>query len=914
MIASSSRPRSPSPPSTPHRRRRTRRSVSAGGVQLRRGSSATHDEQPPRSESQVYSQSQTYSPPAQRFSRLFNTVLGSPFLTTSDPEYFPPDLEFLDGSPTAVPRNYTVTRPSSPTPTADFSIIGHDEFDGYTPDVFLSYNTFPGRRVTGYSRIYSGLAPSISTPHFSPSSYPSTHQSPLRSLLRIWETLSSPAKHLSSSQSAGSSRSGSPRGFTSSSNRHTLHGCNFPTPIRGKGKGKAPVIPSFTEDADGSSAAYIDYSELPPLDGEEGELIDDEACFIDIRAVTGIDILTLLPIELALDILCQLDKEDALPTIISCLSVSKAWRALASDNSVWRSMFLQRWGINLKRAKARKVLKERKPEIPFDLAADTLRGAPLRRAGAIFPGRILSSGSPHPQPSGPTSRIRRATEWEWKRRSMSVGSIAGPSSGPSKAARIGLPAGFRLRRSPVLTSAPIIPPLVDRVPSTRRRRASTSSIGTTYTFLPPPAQAPLTLDWRNLFRERYELEKRWAGTARNPPPEPPLPSPIPTPQPGTPTVGNGPLAPASPLPSPSLQPNTSSSYRPNDIYEPKVLRLSGHRDSVYCLEFDSRRIITGSRDQTVRVWSIKTGKCLGVFWGVHTGSVLCLKFEGDWEDKDEGDDATGSLLPGPSTGSSQTPRKGFMVTGSSDCNVIVWELETVSAERDVFGRQPPPSPLPKDAEEKNVAGTPVAWLTGHTGGVLDLRIDQKWIVSCSKDAVIRVWNRETLTPHRTLRGHEGPVNAVGLQGERVVSASGDGKMILWDIESGERLRTFEGHDRGLACIEFKDDLIVSGSNDCKIKIWSAKSGECLKTLVGHEALVRALSFDPRNGRLVSASYDKTIKLWDLATGKMVREFKNIHTSHIFDVKFDVARIVSTSHDQKIVVLDFSHGLDTSLFL
>lgn len=78
-----------------------------------------------------------------------------------------------------------------------------------------------------------------------------------------------------------------------------------------------------------------------------------------------------------------------------------------------------------------------------------------------------------------------------------------------------------------------------------------------------------------------------------------------------------------------------------------------------------------------------------------------------------------------------------------------------------------------------------------------------FLLFSSKDAVIRVWNRRTLSLHRTLRGHEGPVNAVGLQGGKVVSASGDGKMILWDIESGERLRTFEGHDRGLACIEFK---------------------------------------------------------------------------------------------------------------
>jgi WD40 repeat protein len=66
-----------------------------------------------------------------------------------------------------------------------------------------------------------------------------------------------------------------------------------------------------------------------------------------------------------------------------------------------------------------------------------------------------------------------------------------------------------------------------------------------------------------------------------------------------------------------------------------------------------------------------------------------------------------------------------------------------------------------------------------------------------------VWNRETLSLHRTLTGHEGPVNAIGLQNGFIVSASGDTKMMLWDIERGTCLRTFDGHDRGLACIEFK---------------------------------------------------------------------------------------------------------------
>ncbi len=76
-----------------------------------------------------------------------------------------------------------------------------------------------------------------------------------------------------------------------------------------------------------------------------------------------------------------------------------------------------------------------------------------------------------------------------------------------------------------------------------------------------------------------------------------------------------------------------------------------------------------------------------------------------------------------------------------------------------------------------------------------------------------------------------------------------------------------------------------------MKVLDANTGECIRTLVGHDMLVRALSFDPNSGRLVSGSYDRTVKVWDLKTGRMVREFKGCHVSHIFDVKFDGTRIV-----------------------
>jgi F-box and WD-40 domain protein 1/11 len=164
--------------------------------------------------------------------------------------------------------------------------------------------------------------------------------------------------------------------------------------------------------------------------------------------------------------------------------------------------------------------------------------------------------------------------------------------------------------------------------------------------------------------------------------------------------------------------------------------------------------------------------------------VLCLKFEGDWDRDWIGDDCDsngdGSLHwedDGESAGRfghlargrRKRRRKGFMVSGSSDCSVCVWDLDLgpvveYNADMDAYSDQMHVD----DDGERQVTAEVRAILKGHSGGVLDLRIDEHWIVSCSKDAVIRVWDRKTLGLHRTLRGHEGPVNAIGLQSGRVV--------------------------------------------------------------------------------------------------------------------------------------------------
>lgn len=258
----------------------------------------------------------------------------------------------------------------------------------------------------------------------------------------------------------------------------------------------------------------------------------------------------------------------------------------------------------------------------------------------------------------------------------------------------------------------------------------------------------------------------------------------------------------------------------------------------------------------------------------------------------------------------------------------------------------------------------------------------------AKDTTVRVWSRATLSLVATLQGHTGPVNAIDLSptSNRIISASGDGTLILWDIPTQKLTRTFSGHSRGLACVAFvpppppppfartqsssseenddetqpiEDELVVSGSNDKTIRVWRASTGECISLLEGHEGLVRALAYDRVTGRLVSASYDRSVILWQLTrtppsppassssptnhassstsasaspvpisssndgdvdgdgdvsisgdgllgvSAKQLRVFKGNHSSHIFDVKFDLTRII-----RSVSLNLFSSGLLT----
>ena len=102
--------------------------------------------------------------------------------------------------------------------------------------------------------------------------------------------------------------------------------------------------------------------------------------------------------------------------------------------------------------------------------------------------------------------------------------------------------------------------------------------------------------------------------------------------------------------------------------------------------------------------------------------------------------------------------------------------------------------------------------------------------------------------------------------------------------------------------------IVSASSDGTIMIWDVKSGICIRKLTGHGSNVSSSAFSSDGNRIVSTSFDKTIRVWDANSGKCI-QILNGHTEDVFSASFsrDGKRIVSISRGKSIRIWDIVTG-------
>ena len=112
-------------------------------------------------------------------------------------------------------------------------------------------------------------------------------------------------------------------------------------------------------------------------------------------------------------------------------------------------------------------------------------------------------------------------------------------------------------------------------------------------------------------------------------------------------------------------------------------------------------------------------------------------------------------------------------------------------------------------------------------------------------------------------------------------------------------------------VDFDEKYIVSASGDRTIKVWSTSSCEFVRTLNGHKRGIACLQYHDR--LVVSGSSDNTIRLWDIECGACLRVLEG-HEELVRCIRFDSKRIVSGAYDGKIKVLVFLLFILTKFFM
>ena len=186
------------------------------------------------------------------------------------------------------------------------------------------------------------------------------------------------------------------------------------------------------------------------------------------------------------------------------------------------------------------------------------------------------------------------------------------------------------------------------------------------------------------------------------------------------------------------------------------------------------------------------------------------------------------------------------------------------------------------------------------------------LVSCDEMGRVELWNIDRdIPPSSTavILGNGKPVDGVWSMdvsptGELLAIGTEGGRVHLLDltntdIESPANRSHFDAGPGGVWVVAFSPDgrQLATGGADSLIRIWEMENGgKLLKILEGHAATVSAMEYSP-DGRLLSGSVDRSIRLWDPVAGRLIGELA-VHEDTVTSVTFDTNgnRILSSSQD------------------
>jgi len=276
------------------------------------------------------------------------------------------------------------------------------------------------------------------------------------------------------------------------------------------------------------------------------------------------------------------------------------------------------------------------------------------------------------------------------------------------------------------------------------------------------------------------------------------------------------------------------------LQSPETAHLEGHTHSVEDVQFspDGTLIVTGSHDNTAKIWSSRDSTLIATLEG-HSTEIYDVQFS-----------PNGTLI---ATVSSIFHEDGIVKLWSRDGELVT----TIHTNLD--GRR---------------SGTFTENYNHVIYGV-QFSPDSTLIATASGDGTAKLWSTdgELVT---NLKGHSLPVYAVQFSpnGNLIATGSADGITKLWSTD-GTLVATLEGHSDSVSEVQFSPDgtLIATASGDGSVKLWSM-DGTLVTSFKGHDVPISAMQFSPDGNLIVTASsYSDAAKLWS-TDGELVTSFSD----------------------------------------
>lgn len=297
-------------------------------------------------------------------------------------------------------------------------------------------------------------------------------------------------------------------------------------------------------------------------------------------------------------------------------------------------------------------------------------------------------------------------------------------------------------------------------------------------------------------------------------------------------------------------------------YHGEQSRLRGHQGAVNAIAFspDERLLASGGVDTTVRIWDTFTGKQIHVLEG-HTGRVNGIAFSPDGK---------------------------HLASGSADKTVIIWDTATGRKRLSLQGH---------NASVKATAFSP----------------DGRQLYSGSEDKVVRMWDVESgqILGTTELGREAGAFGGVAFSpmerriawfALKLPNQGGHPEIRVCDWEGRESIPRYIPGAKISAGPAFSPDgkFLACGTREIQpfLQMWDADSdnGQPKLSLKGHRILITSVAFSSDGKRLVSGSEDRTIKIWDVSTGKEIATLHEEGTPFCLAFSPDGQRLASGSED------------------